>query len=68
MGKSIDFIQKGVSGIINAMPFTCMPGTISSALMKLVQNNYGVPILNIAYDGQGLLNISTRLEAIHAIR
>lgn len=69
VGKSIDFIQKGVSGIINAMPFTCMPGTISSALMKLVQNNYGVPVLNIAYDGQGLMNISTRLEAfMHQVK
>lgn len=69
VGKSIDFIQRGVSGIINAMPFTCMPGTISSALMKLVQNAYGVPVLNIAYDGQGLMNISTRLEAfMHQVK
>ncbi|MBP1730203.1 MAG: CoA-substrate-specific enzyme activase, partial [Deltaproteobacteria bacterium] len=69
VGKSIDFIQKGASGIINAMPFTCMPGTISSAVMKLLQNQYGVPILNVAYDGQGLTNISTRLEAfMHQVK
>jgi predicted nucleotide-binding protein (sugar kinase/HSP70/actin superfamily) len=63
VGKSIDFIRKGASGIINAMPFTCMPGTISNAVMKLIQSKYGVPVLNIAYDGQGLTNITTRLEA-----
>lgn len=63
VGKSIDFIEKGVSGIINVMPFTCMPGTISSAIMRLLQKKYDVPILNIAYDGQGLTNIMTRLEA-----
>jgi predicted CoA-substrate-specific enzyme activase len=63
IGKSIDFIQKGVSGIINAMPFTCMPGTISSAIMKLIQNKYHVPVLNVAYDGQGESNVTTRLEA-----
>jgi predicted CoA-substrate-specific enzyme activase len=63
VGKTVDFIDKGVSGIINAMPFTCMPGTISSAIMKLIQNKYDVPIINVAYDGQGATNITTRLEA-----
>jgi predicted CoA-substrate-specific enzyme activase len=69
VGKSIDFIKKGASGIINAMPFTCMPGTISSAVMKLIQNTYDVPVINIAYDGQGLTNITTRLEAfMHQVK
>ncbi len=63
VGKSVDFIEKGVSGIVNVMPFTCMPGTISSAIMRLLQKEYDVPIINIAYDGQGLTNINTRLEA-----
>lgn len=63
VGKSVDYIEKGVSGIINVMPFTCMPGTISSAIMRLLQKKYGVPIINIAYDGQGLTNITSRLEA-----
>ena len=69
VGKSVDFIEKGVSGIINVMPFTCMPGTISSAIMRLLQKKYDVPIINIAYDGQGLTNITTRLEAfMHQVR
>jgi predicted CoA-substrate-specific enzyme activase len=63
VGKAVDFIHRGVSGIINAMPFTCMPGTVSSAIMKLIQKKYHVPIINIAYDGQGATNITTRLEA-----
>ena len=69
VGKSIDFIHKGASGIINAMPFTCMPGTISSAIMKLIQNKYDVPVFNVAYDGQGETNITTRLEAfMHQVK
>jgi predicted nucleotide-binding protein (sugar kinase/HSP70/actin superfamily) len=69
VGKSIDFIRKGASGIINAMPFTCMPGTISAAIMKLLNKQYGVPVLNLAYDGQGLTNITTRLEAfMHQVK
>lgn len=63
VGKAIDFIDKGVSGIINAMPFSCMPGTISSAIMRLIQKDRNVPIINVAYDGQGLTNVNTRLEA-----
>jgi len=63
VGKTVDFIDKGVSGIVNAMPFTCMPGTISSAVMKLIHNKYDVPTINVAYDGQGGTNIATRLEA-----
>jgi predicted nucleotide-binding protein (sugar kinase/HSP70/actin superfamily) len=63
IGKSIDFAHKGVSGIVNAMPFTCMPGTISSAIMRLIQKDYNVPVINIAYDGQGTTNVLTRLEA-----
>ena len=69
VGKSVDFLDKGVSGIVNAMPFTCMPGTISSALMKLVQKKYDVPVINVAYDGQGTTNITTRIEAfMHQVK
>jgi predicted CoA-substrate-specific enzyme activase len=69
VGKSIDFISKGASGVINAMPFTCMPGTISSAIMRLIQNKYDVPVINVAYDGQGETNITTRLEAfMHQVK
>ena len=69
VGKSIDFVNKGVSGIINAMPFTCMPGTISSAIMRLIQQKYDVPVINIAYDGQGSANVLNRLEAfMHQVK
>ncbi|OPY04686.1 MAG: Activator of (R)-2-hydroxyglutaryl-CoA dehydratase [Syntrophorhabdus sp. PtaB.Bin184] len=69
VGKSVDFVHKGVAGIINAMPFTCMPGTVSSAIMKLIQQNHDIPVINIAYDGQGVTNILTRLEAfMHQVR
>ena len=69
VGKSVDFVHKGVSGIINAMPFTCMPGTVSSAIMRLIQKNHDVPVINVAYDGQGSANILTRLEAfMHQVK
>jgi predicted nucleotide-binding protein (sugar kinase/HSP70/actin superfamily) len=64
VGKTIDFAKRGASGIANIMPFTCMPGTIVSTLLKRYQEeNSNIPILNMAYDGQEQTNTLTRLEA-----
>jgi predicted CoA-substrate-specific enzyme activase len=64
VGKTIDFVKRGSSGVVNIMPFTCMPGTIVSTLLKRYQEeNNNIPILNMAYDGQEQTNTLTRLEA-----
>jgi predicted nucleotide-binding protein (sugar kinase/HSP70/actin superfamily) len=64
VGKAIDLKEKGASGVINIMPFTCMPGTIVSAILKRFrEENQHFPILNMAYDGQEQTNTLTRLEA-----
>ena len=64
MGKAVDFVKKGVSGIVNVMPFSCMPGTIVNALLKRFRDiEQKVPVLNMSYDGQEQTNTRTRLEA-----
>jgi predicted CoA-substrate-specific enzyme activase len=63
VGKAIDLIEKGASGIINAMPFGCMPGTIVTALMKAVSRDYGVPCISIPYDGTESPTTEIQLEA-----
>ena len=64
IGKAIDFYNKGVSGIINIMPFGCMPGTIVSALLKRMREDHSnIPCLNMAYEGQENTNSATKLEA-----
>jgi len=64
VGKAIDYINRGVSGIVNVMPFSCMPGTIATAVLKRVREDHGnIPLLNIAYEGQGDSQTLTRLEA-----
>jgi len=70
IGKAVDFAQKGASGLINAMPFTCMPGTIVNAVLKRCREDYdNLPLLNIAYDGQKEGNTKSRLEAfIYQVR
>jgi predicted CoA-substrate-specific enzyme activase len=64
VGKAIDYIGRGVSGIVNVMPFSCMPGTIAGALLKRVREDHGnIPLLSIAYEGQQDTQTVTRLEA-----
>lgn len=64
VGKSIEFVEKGASGVVNVMPFTCMPGTIVQSILKRYRESHdNVPFLNMAYDGQEQTNSRTRLEA-----
>ncbi len=51
VGKSIDLIRKGIKGIINTMPFGCMPGAIVTALLRFVQKDYNIPVVSISFDG-----------------
>jgi predicted CoA-substrate-specific enzyme activase len=64
LGKSRDFVRKGVAGLVNIMPFTCMPGTVVNFLLeKFRRENQNIPFLNLAYDGQEQTHTRTRLEA-----
>lgn len=64
IGKSKDFVLKGASGIINIIPFTCMPGNVVTALLKSFREDHNnIPVLNIACDGQEQTNALARLEA-----
>ena len=64
LGKSIDFINKGAAGLVNIMPFTCMPGTVVNSLMGRFREEHDhIPFLNLAYDGQEQTHTRTRLEA-----
>lgn len=70
IGKTIDMAGKGIAGVVSAMPFTCMPGTVSAAVAKRVRADFdGLPFLNMVYDGQGGTGSDVRLEAfIHQAR
>ncbi len=64
LGKSIDYYHQGVSGILNVMPFGCMPGTIVTAMLKQIREDYdNIPIISLAYDGTQHSGTDTRLEA-----
>jgi predicted CoA-substrate-specific enzyme activase len=63
IGKAVDLARRGASGIINAMPFGCMPGTIVTALLRGVSRDYNVPCISIPYDGTESATTMLQLEA-----
>lgn len=49
---SSDYFADKVDGIINTMPFNCMPGMIvNSKTAEFRKNNNNIPFLNLDYDG-----------------
>jgi predicted nucleotide-binding protein (sugar kinase/HSP70/actin superfamily) len=64
MGKAIEMIHKGCAGIVNTLPFTCMPGNIITAISsRIVRENGDFPWLNMAYEGIGGDSDMVRLGA-----
>ena len=51
IGKSFDLARGGASGIINTIPFGCMPGTIVAGVMQAVKRECGIPFITLVYDG-----------------
>ncbi len=64
VGKSLDYLRHGVNGIVNVIPFTCMPGTVASMMLKRVREDEGyVPVLTVPCDGQRSMGTRMRIEA-----
>ncbi len=63
IGKSVDWIKSGADGIINVLPFTCIPGNLVNAVSKMIREEYKIPWLNLAFDGLDQGTTETRLEA-----
>jgi predicted nucleotide-binding protein (sugar kinase/HSP70/actin superfamily) len=64
IGKAVEMAQAGACGIVNAMPFNCMPGTVVCSLSRQVAEDLGgIPWLNISYEGLRDSGEETRLEA-----
>ena len=52
VGKSAYLAQKGVDGIIDISPFTCMNGIVTESIYPKLSRDYGgIPIRNFYFDG-----------------
>jgi predicted nucleotide-binding protein (sugar kinase/HSP70/actin superfamily) len=64
MGRALDLGHQGLSGIVNVLPFSCMPGNVVVCLAPRLRRELGgIPWLDVAFDGQRETNLRTRLEA-----
>ena len=46
----MEYAREGYNGVVNVYPFTCMPSTITSAVVGPLMNELGVPYLDTPYD------------------
>ncbi|MGB9720632.1 MAG: acyl-CoA dehydratase activase [bacterium] len=52
VGKTIEYIKENFSGVVNVMPFTCMPGNIVTTIYEAIKNDYPeFPLLCLSFDG-----------------
>jgi predicted CoA-substrate-specific enzyme activase len=52
MGKARDFWKRRLDGIVNVIPFNCMPGNAVSMLSHAFRRDHdNIPFLNLDYDG-----------------
>jgi predicted nucleotide-binding protein (sugar kinase/HSP70/actin superfamily) len=47
----MEYMKEGYNGVVNVYPFTCMPSTITSSIMRPIMNRNKIPFLDAAYDG-----------------
>ncbi len=63
MGRAIEYAEHGFNGLVNVIPFGCMPGIIVSALLHQFRHDHGLPTMNHVVDGTKDPGLEVRLEA-----
>ena len=65
VGAPLAFNEKAsIDGAINIFPFTCLPGTVVTAISKKIRKEHrNLPWLNLAFDGQEDTDNEARLQA-----
>jgi predicted nucleotide-binding protein (sugar kinase/HSP70/actin superfamily) len=51
IGGALEYMQENFDGVVNVYPFTCMPSTITSAILKPILLQKRMPYMDSAYDG-----------------
>jgi len=65
MGRAVEYAEHGFNGIVNIMPFGCMPGTVTSALLHQFRDQHSLPVFNLVVDGTKDPGLDIRLEAFY---
>ncbi len=56
IGRAIRFLEQGARMVVNCAPFTCMPGALTTGVLRQVQEELGAPVVSLFYDGTGDVN------------
>ncbi len=64
VGQTVIHAQKGFDGVIETMPFTCLPEISALNILPRVSRDHNIPIATFIFDEQtGRAGMKTRLEA-----
>ena len=64
IGQTVIHAKKGFDGIVETLPFTCIPEITALNILPRVSRDYNIPILSFIFDEQtGSAGMKTRLEA-----
>ncbi len=64
VGHAVHFAKERLDGIIHLMPFTCMPELVAQTIMNRISEEYGIPVLTLAFDEHTSSGaVQTRIEA-----
>lgn len=64
IGNAVLYARKGYDGVIQILPFTCMPEIVASSILPTVSKNENIPCMTLIVDEMtGESGYITRLEA-----
>jgi hypothetical protein len=64
IAKMVDFARRGADGIVNAICFNCMLGTVAEALAVQVRRDHqNIPLPTLIYGTTELFSEKSKLEA-----
>ncbi len=64
IGQAVIHARKGFDGLVETLPFTCVPEVTAMNILPRVSREFNLPILSLIFDEQtGHAGVRTRLEA-----
>jgi len=62
IGGALEYVAHGCDGIVNVFPFTCMPGTMATAVLGPLLAKMRVPYLEVPCDGTHRASRETQIR------
>jgi predicted nucleotide-binding protein (sugar kinase/HSP70/actin superfamily) len=64
VGQTVLQAQKGIDGMVETLPFTCIPEITALNILPRISRDFNLPIISFIFDEQsGRAGMKTRLEA-----